>query len=227
MGLIAGRCLRRWSRLNARHPWSHNDAYGWWIARQAERLHTPRPRSALDVGCGTGNLVSRLSGIVDHLTGLEPDPATAGVAQQRFAADQRIEVVQRPFDERPDGSWDLVTMVAVLHHLPLEPTLIAVASMIKPGGRLVVVGLSRETRRDAPWSLVSTLLNPLIGMLLHPRPDGTVPLGMTARAVDPEQTLEAIRKVAERVLPGVRIRRGLFFRYTLTWQQPLRAKSTA
>lgn len=99
--------------------------------------------------------------------------------------------------------------------------------MIKPGGRLVIVGLSRETRRDAPWSLVSTLLNPLIGMLLHPRPDGTMPLGMTARAIDPEQTLEEIREVAGRVLPGVRIRRGLFFCYTLTWQQPLHARSTS
>lgn len=63
-------------------------------------------------------------------------------------------------------------MAVVLHHLPLEETLLAVRSMIKPDGRLVVVGLSRETRRDAPWSMASMLLNPLVGLLVHPRPDG-------------------------------------------------------
>lgn len=216
------RAIRPWTRLVMRHPWSHNDAYRWWVGIQARRLRTPRPRSALDIGCGTGNLVARLADVVDQVTGLEPDPATARVAAQRFATDHRVRILQRPFAERPEGTWDLVTMVAVLHHLPLEETLQAVRPMIKPGGRLVVVGLSRETSRDAPWSIVSILLNPLIGLLVHPRPDGAVPIGMTAPATDPRETLDEIRHVAERILPGVRIRRGPFFRYRLTWQSSCR-----
>lgn len=219
------RVVRPWTSLVGRHPWSHNDAYGWWIAAHARRLRTPHPRSALDVGCGTGNLIARLVSVVDQVTGLEPDPATARVAAARFADDRRVRILQRSFDERPEGSWDLVTMVAVLHHLPLEETLLAIRSMIKPGGPLVVVGLSRETRRDAGWSVVSVLLNPLVGLLVHPRPDGIPPVGMTAPARDPEHTLEEIREVFVRLLPGVRIRRGLFFRYLMTWQaQPPEAR---
>lgn len=221
MGEVADRFLRivhPWTRLIDRHPWSHNDAYGWWIATQARLLRTPRPRSVLDVGCGTGNLIARLVGTVDQVTGLEPDPEKAGLAVERFATDQRVMILQCAFDERPEGSWDLITMVAVLHHLPLEDTLLAVRSMIKPGGRFVVVGLSRETRQDALWSVLSLLLNPLVGLLVHPRADGTVPIGMTSPAIDPKETLEEIRLVAERILPGVRIRRGLFFRYRLTWR---------
>ncbi len=34
---------------------------------------------------------------------------------------------------------------------------------------------------------------------------------------DPEETYDEVRAVAERVLPGVRVRRRLFFRYTLRW----------
>jgi SAM-dependent methyltransferase len=210
--------LRPWLRLVERHPWSHNDIYARWITSQARRIRTPRPRSALDIGCGTGNLAGRLAGVVDQVTGLEPDPEASRIATERFAGDHRVRILSIGFDDRPDGDWDLVTMVAVLHHLPLAETLTAVRSMIKPGGRLVVVGLARETRADAPWSAVSVLLNPLMGLILHPRADGVMPAGMTAPARDPHQTLDEITDIAGRILPGVRIRRGLFFRYTLVWQ---------
>lgn len=43
----------------------------------------------------------------------------------------------------------------------------------------------------------------------------------TAVAVaDSNQIKLPITRVAELVLPGIRIRRGLFFRYTLVWQAP-------
>jgi len=210
--------LRPWLRLVERHPWSHNDIYGRWITGQARRIRTPRPRSALDIGCGTGNLVVRLAGVLDQVTGLEPDPEASRIAAERSAADPRVRILPVGFDERPDGEWDLITMVAVLHHLPLVETLTAVRSMIKPGGRLVIVGLARETRADALWSIISVLLNPLMGLVLHPRADGVMPAGMTAPARDPKETLDEIRDIAGRILPGVRIRRGLFFRYTLVWQ---------
>jgi hypothetical protein len=90
--------------------------------------------------------------------------------------------------------------------------------MIKPGGRLVIVGLSRETRADVLWSMMSVLLNPLIGLLSHRRSDGSPPVGITAPIADPKETLHEIRQVVRRLLPGARVRRGLFRRYTLVWQ---------
>lgn len=160
-------CLRLigpWTRLNARFPWSHNEAYGPWVAWQARRLRTPRPRRALDVGCGTGHLLLRLARVVDQVTGWEPDPASASAASALTADDHRITVLQRSIlDHQEDtdrAGWDLISMVAVLHHLPLQETLNRLRSMIKPGGRLVIVGLSRETGDDLAWSAVSVLLNP-------------------------------------------------------------------
>lgn len=215
------RCLRvlaPWTRISTRHPWSHNDAYGWWIAFHSRRLRTAHPRTALDIGCGTGNLIARLANAVDEVTGIEPDTPTAELAATRFAADSRVRVIHGAFDDRPAGSWDVVTLVAVLHHLPLEATLTSLRSMIKPGGKLIVVGLSRETRGDLPWSAVSLLLNPLIGLIRHPRADGTLPTGMTAPSKDPTETFEQIRDAAQTILPGSRMHRGLFFRYRLVWQ---------
>ena len=45
------------ARLNARHPWSHNDHFHRWILRNLPA----RRRAALDVGCGRGELVAALA----------------------------------------------------------------------------------------------------------------------------------------------------------------------
>jgi hypothetical protein len=39
------------NRLNAKHPWSHNDFYGPWVVRQ---VRSTDARKILDVGSGTG-----------------------------------------------------------------------------------------------------------------------------------------------------------------------------
>ncbi|GAA4699673.1 Methyltransferase domain-containing protein [Promicromonospora umidemergens] len=211
-----GRWLRR---VNDRHPWSHNDHFHGWILR---RLPTRR-RRALDVGCGAGLLLSRLRGRFDEALGVEADAAMAGVATERFAGDPVVSVRHARF-EKVDGTFDTITMVAVLHHLPLEASLRHAAELLEPGGRLLVVGLARaETLTDLAWDLPSSLLNPLVGMVRHPRPvtapvdDGGPPLPMR----DPAETFADISRAVRRVPPGARLRRRLFFRYTLEWTRPV------
>jgi hypothetical protein len=57
--------------LNARHPWSHNDHFHSWIlANLPEQRHIP-----LDVGCGRGELLARLSPYFDAVRGTDVDSA--------------------------------------------------------------------------------------------------------------------------------------------------------
>ncbi|SDT25065.1 class I SAM-dependent methyltransferase [Microlunatus soli] len=153
--------------------------------------------------------------VLDRVTGIELDKRAAEVAQSRFADDARVQVCQASFDDRPSGTWDLVTLVAVLHHLPLQRTLVDAKALVNPGGRLVVVGLSRDS--PGLWSLISILLNPLVGMLAHPRGDGASPQSAIAPARPATESLAEIRAVATNVLPGVQVRTGPFWRYTLVW----------
>lgn len=44
------------------------------------------------------------------------------------------------------------------------------------------------------------------------------PVSMTAVTLPPEMTFAEIRREAVRVLPGARLRRRLFWRYTLVWR---------
>jgi len=151
--------------------------------------------------------------------GIEPDSITAVRARDTVATANNATVLESPFDPGAfdPESFDLVTFVAVLHHLPLAPTLEAARELIRPGGRLVIVGLARETRADLPRSIASLLLNPMVGLIRHPRRAVDVPESMTAPTVEPTESFDQIAAVARRALPGVKLRRGLFWRYTGVW----------
>jgi len=104
--------------------------------------------------------------------------------------------------------------------MPLHAALSAARTALRPGGRLVIVGVAKETEADAVRSFVSMVLNPIIGMLRHPRRASQRPANMEAPVADPPQTFEEIRAIASVILPGILMRRRLFWRYTAFWDAP-------
>jgi SAM-dependent methyltransferase len=218
----AGRWL---GRVNARHPWDHNEHFHGWILRN---LPASR-RAAVDVGCGTGVLAGKLARHFAQVTGIDADAAMAAAASARLAKEPRVTIRQWRFEQfasaAGDGEADLITMVAVLHHLCLEDTLSLIPRLLAPGGRLLVVGLARvNSLTDLAVDLMSAAANPVVGLIRHPRrarpgngPDAGQPV-MPVR--DPATTLTEISAAARAHLPGATVRRRLFFRYTLRWDKP-------
>jgi SAM-dependent methyltransferase len=195
--------LRRIDAVNAAHPWSHNDHYLPWVLRQVP----PGARRALDVGCGTGTLLRALARVVPVAEGIDRDERVAGLAGARVA-----DLLDLP----PVAAYDLVTAVAVVHHLPLVPALERLRALLRPGGRLVVVGCYRAwTPADHAAGLAAVPANLLVGLV---RSRGPAPAGMSAPVAPVTTTLPQIRAAADAVLPGARIRRRLFWRYTLVWE---------
>jgi len=216
------RWLARLARFNAEHPWSHNDAYAPWVLWHARQVRRHGGTRALDVGCGTGGLLRRLSGVLDDVSGIEPDPATATRAHAHLGDARSIAVQNLAFEdlEITGARYDLITFVAVLHHLDLVPALEKARGLLSPGGRILIVGLAKEAEADLPWTVVSMLLNPLIGAIRHPRRATRRSEGMTAPTAEQRETFEEIRDAARTVLPGARMRRGLLWRYTAVWTAP-------
>ena len=206
-------------RLNAAHPWSHNDAYTGFVMAQARAVRRGGGDTAVDAGCGTGNLLSRLSEVFPTVIGIEPHAPTAASATRRFPA-QKVRIENRAFRAEPPGAYDLITFVASLHHMPLHTALRDARAALRPGGRVVIVGVARATWRDAPRSGLSLLLNPLVGLVRHPRRANGQPAHMQAPATEATQSFEQIRTIANDILPGIRMRRRLFWRYTATWVAP-------
>ena len=217
---------RRWlERVNGRHPWSHNDHFHGWILRNLPA----RRRRALDVGCGTGVLVAELTNRFAHVTGVDADAGMVGAGRERLATNPRATVRLGTFADlastADDGAYDLITMVAVLHHLDLRETLQGIPRLLSPGGRLLVVGLALgEAPKDVAVDLVSSLLNPLVGLVKHPRPvDGSRRVardGPVMPVKDANTTLAEVAAAARAALPGCSVRRRLFFRYSLRWEKP-------
>lgn len=213
------RVLTALDRLNAAHPWSHNDAFTGLVLRHARAVRRHGATTAVDVGCGTGNLLLSLSEVFPQVIGLEPDPETAAAAARRFSG-SAVLVEERRFGSEPHQAYDLIVFVASLHHMPLRPALLAARAALRPGGRVVIVGVARESTGDALRSGVSLVLNPLVGLVRHPARATQPPAHMRAPAAAATQTFDEIRGVADEVLPGVRMRRRLFWRYTATWTAP-------
>ena len=181
--------------------WNHNTAYHAWILR-----HVSGASSVLDVGCGDGLLLERLSPVCARVTGIEPAPGAADRARGRTENLGNVRVIQADFMTAalPPASHDAIIFSASLHHMDEEAALRKAADLLSPGGLLLVVGLAKpETAGDF---LVEALrvIPAKIGSLLR----------------DPEKSLGAIRGICASVLPGAKIRRGLYYRYLLRWRKP-------
>ncbi|HYM62031.1 MAG TPA: class I SAM-dependent methyltransferase [Thermoanaerobaculia bacterium] len=189
--------------------WNHNAHYH---ERLLEAI--PRPcRRALDVGCGRGSFARRLASVAEHVDAIDLEPGVVSRARELSSGISNLRIVEADFLTWPvEGSYDFLSMIATLHHLPFAEALTRAAGMLRPGGVLAVLGLDR-----APSLLVagarSALAYPVSVWYRCTRQ--TSPVG--APIVDPPMTLDEIRRQAMEILPGVIIRRHLLWRYSMVW----------
>lgn len=192
--------------------WNHNSVYYHELVADAAE----RGGSALDVGCGDGELLELLAGVCERVVGVEEDPVAARAAADRVAGSGTVICGDfMAAKSLPLAGFDTITCVACLQHLPLEAALAQMAELLRPGGRLLVIGLS------ANKSLVDWLLSAL--MIVPGRVSGWIHRESTfpgMRVAWPCESLDEIRSIANILLPGARIRRRLYWRYSLMWTKP-------
>ena len=108
----------------------------------------------LDVGCGTGTFAVAIKGWVPsaEVVGLDPDPkALARGRRKAERAGVYIRFDQGFANALPysDGSFDRVFSSLMFHHLPEDAkfaTMREVRRVLKPGGSLHLLDLSRKDR---------------------------------------------------------------------------------
>lgn len=204
-------------RLNARHPWNHNHHFHAWILTRLPE----RREAALDLGCGRGDLLALLAEEFTTVHGSDIDADMREAARRRTAGLPNVQVDQAALEEFPDSSLDLVTMVAVLHHLDIPAALDRIRRVLAPGGKLLVVGLAPPaTLTDHAWDVASMVTNPVIGLVKHPWPAPPDRPGPSIPIQDPTLTFDGLQEIATTALPGARMRHHLGFRHTLEWTRP-------
>lgn len=195
--------------------WNHNTAFHREVVRDAGL----RGGRALDVGCGEGLLLARLAGVCREVVGIDSDEQSLSRARRRLERMPNAEAlahnIMEPGLAERLGTFETVTCVAVLHHLPLDEGLAALGALVAPGGRLIVIGLAAE---KSPWDWIISGLSILPIRVMSAWHRETRDVGVvTARA---RESLGEIRAASSRILPGARVRRRFYYRYSLVWDRP-------
>jgi len=189
--------------------WNHNIHYHGIVLEAVP----PGCRRALDVGCGAGLLTGKLAGGCE-VVGIDVDRRELHDSIRFIEGD----VMSYPFAK---GSFDLITVVATLHHLPLRPALARFRELLRLGGVLVVIGLYRvETFQDYALAAVAIPISRIF-RCLRGQPE------VNARLQEPKETLREIRAACDGVLPGGVFRRLLFLRYSFVWRKGLQANASS
>jgi len=146
-------------------------------------------RRVLDVGCGLGTCARRLARVVEHVDALDRDRDSAQ-AEQLSRDLPNVRFVAADFlTWQPEGTYDAVSMVAVLHHLPFRTALLRAAALLRPGGVLLVLGLDRSPSLShyVTTGAVATLISGWYRAIHHSSPVG-------APIAEPQMTLREIRE---------------------------------
>ena len=207
--------------LLKRGNWDHNRHYHRFLMKHV----TSHCWESLDIGCGTGSFTRLLADCSDRVLGLDLSPQMIQVARERSALYPNIDyrVVDVTTWEFPPERYDCIASIATLHHLPLEEMLSKMKSALKDGGYLLILDLFKGAGLA---DLLTSVLAVPMSIALRFTKTGQLREPREVREVwaehgknDSYPTMCQIRQACARILPGVRVRKHLLWRYSLVWRK--------
>jgi ubiquinone/menaquinone biosynthesis C-methylase UbiE len=136
--------------------WNHNVHYHPVILNAVP----PGCRDAIDVGCGDGMLACALAARCAAVTGIDRDALMITLARDRAHTVANATFLEGDFMAHPfgDESVDFACANTSVHHMGSADAIAKMARVVRPGGRLVVVGLAATDHRPTGPSAPSAFL---------------------------------------------------------------------
>ena len=180
-----------------RMPWNRTEPQ-WMLARwTSDRRIDGTGRRAVVVGCGLGADAEHVAGLGFDTVAFDISTTAIELATARFPDSAVRYVTADLLDPPPDWSraFDLVVESFTVQALPSPPrdrAIAGVASLVAPGGTLLVIAVVRDDTDDAgqgpPWPLTRAEIDGFAA-------DGLTPVNVQAV---PEPTNPTLRRwVAE------------------------------
>jgi 2-polyprenyl-3-methyl-5-hydroxy-6-metoxy-1,4-benzoquinol methylase len=195
--------------------WDHNTHYHRYLLRQIPS----RANRSLDIGCGLGLFARKLAERSTLVDALDVNEAVlAEAANLNFAAN--IAYINGNFlaTDLPKAAYDVIVAIASLHHMDMAAALQKIRLLLHPSGKLIILGLYRgKTSIDFAYSTISIPLNFACKQWHRTSTMRPTQIAPTRPA---QLSLNQIQKISNTVIPGCRLRRHLFWRYSLIWQKP-------
>jgi 2-polyprenyl-3-methyl-5-hydroxy-6-metoxy-1,4-benzoquinol methylase len=200
--------------------WNHNNHYHDFLLRQV-----PSPcRNAMEIGCGSGAFARLLAQKARHVLALDLSPQMIALARERSQQYSNIDyqVADVLSWGLAPGQFDCIVSIATLHHMPMENILSKLKTALAPGGKLIVLDLYEASLSDLPVILIAIPINFVLKFFKA----GRIKESEAVRQAwaehgkhDTYLTLAQLRQICRKVLPGARVRRHLFWRYSLVWRK--------
>ena len=207
--------------LHDRERWNHNNHYHRFLLKQLPA----QCKTALDIGCGTGEFSRLLAQRIEKVIAIDLSPNMIEVAKQRSRQlpniDFQVADVMRW--EPPAERFDLIVSIAALHHVPIESVLPNLKAALNPGGRLVILDLLKhETLQDRLSDVVAVPLiwffQALKNRQIQLSPEVAAAMREHLRT-DKFLTLSQARQIYASSLAGTNVRKHLFWRYSAVWEK--------
>lgn len=203
-----------------KYIWDHNNHYHRYLLDKIPE----NCQKALDIGCGNGELCRLLAAKSQKVIGVDMSRNMIENAK-RYSNHPNIEFINNDVfmcSFEPD-TFDCVVSVAAAHHLPFEKLLQLSKLLLKNGGVLIIIDLY-QTRAilDYLIAAVAFPVNFFMNMLKNKRLKRSKEESRywdEHAKHDVYLTLRNIKTIADCVLPGVLIKRHLFWRYSLVWKK--------
>lgn len=114
------------------------------IDKALSRLKIDGNIHALDIGCGSGDIVALLQKRGFNVTGIDIGKEVIKLAKERFSGDANVELLCGRIENMDfsKNSFDLVTSVTVLQHITNEESVLTavkkIVDAVKGGGHLLI-----------------------------------------------------------------------------------------
>lgn len=201
--------------------WNHNRHYHAFILEQLPATI----EHAMEIGCGSGELARTIATRANRV--LAVDFSSRMIARARAYVPESTNIQYLVHDVSdwiwPIEQFNAIISVATFHHLPLPQILTNCAQALLPGGRLIVLDLFRpQTFADFAACAIAFPINRIMqwwSPASRQLKEAFASHGQTDQYMSLSEVHDAAIKVG---LRHCRIRRHLFFRYSLTWVKPIR-----
>ena len=115
---------------------SSDDFYYDWFRVNAFGMRV------LDIGCGNGIATTEIARFAEHVTGIDISPETVRIAAEHarslgFESRTTFTVMDAENLAVEPGSFDVVSVRGVLHHMDLDVTLAQINKVLKPDGKAI------------------------------------------------------------------------------------------
>jgi ubiquinone/menaquinone biosynthesis C-methylase UbiE len=201
--------------------WNHNIHYHKFLLK-----HIPdNCESVLNIGCGNGDFIRLISKKCKKVKGIDISPVMVSVAKSRSEKYSNIEYETGDafLKSIPKESFDVVVSIGAFHHYSLENVFFKSMDWVKKGGMLIVLDAYKpETFYDYLFSGLAILPDLYHKLVKNKHLKESTEIRNTQKKHEEQDRIVSfldVCKAAFRASATAKIKRHLYWRYSLIWKK--------